>query len=61
MRLSRTDLLPVMVIIGGGAVGVLASGSLLLSSRAAHVRAPLPFVVQSDDLLYIWFSVKNLT
>ena len=31
MRLSRTDLLPVLAIIGGGAVGVVASGTLFLS------------------------------
>ena len=31
MRPSRTELVPVLAIIGGGAVGVLASASLLLS------------------------------
>ena len=45
MRLSRTDLLPVMAIIGGGVVGVLASGSLVLSSRADYAPAPVPVVV----------------
>ncbi len=34
MRLSRTDLVPVLAIICGGALGVLTSGALVLSSRA---------------------------
>ncbi len=37
MRLSRTDLFPVLAIIGGGALGVLTSASLVLSSRSDHV------------------------
>ena len=37
MRLSRSDLVPVLAIIAGGAVSVLTSASLVLSSRADHV------------------------
>ena len=37
MRLSRTDLIPVLAIIGGGAVSVLASGVLLLGSSPNNV------------------------
>ena len=48
MRLSRTDVVPVLAIIGGGAVGVLASASLLLLSPADG--APAPQVVVSPAL-----------
>ena len=37
MRLSRTDLIPVLAIIAGGALGALPSASLVLSSRSDHV------------------------
>ena len=41
MRLSRTDLIPVLAIVAGGALGVLTSGALVLSSRADHVPVPV--------------------
>ena len=44
MRLSRTDLLPVLAIIGGGAVGLATSASLVLSSRSDYVPAPVSVV-----------------
>ncbi len=37
MRLSRTDLVPVLAIMAGGALSVLTSASLVLSSRSDHV------------------------
>ena len=42
MRLSRTDVFPVLAIIAGGAVGVFTSGALLLSSPSGDVLAPDP-------------------
>ena len=46
MRPSRTDILPVLAIIGGGAVGVLTSASVVLSSRSArHLRRTVLFGV----------------
>ena len=42
MRLSRTDLFPVLAIIAGGAVGVFASGSLLLLSPSGDLPVPDP-------------------
>ena len=45
MKLSRTDLVPVLAIIGGGALGLLASGFLVFSSRVDYVPAPVPVVV----------------
>ena len=44
MRFSRTDLIPVLAIIGGGAVSVLASGVLLLGSSPSNVPTPVPVV-----------------
>ncbi len=45
MRLSRTDLVPMLAIIGGGAFGVLTFGSfLLLWSPFNDVTAPDPVV-----------------
>ncbi len=44
MRLSRPDLVPVLAIIGGGAVGVLVSGSLVLGSSPDDVPAPVAVV-----------------
>ena len=40
MRFSRTDLVPMLAIIGGGAASVLISGSLLLWSPSDDVPAP---------------------
>ena len=45
MRLSRTDLLPVLAIIGGGAVGVLTFSPLGLWSHSHDVPAPVRVVV----------------
>ena len=47
MKFSRTDFVPVLAIICGGAVGVFASASLVLSSPADEVPAPDPVVVPS--------------
>ena len=44
MRFSRTDLIPVLAIIAGGAVGVLVSGSLLLGSSPNNVPTPVVVV-----------------
>ncbi len=41
MRLSRTDLVPVLAIICGGAVGVVTSAAVVLSSRSDYVSAPV--------------------
>ena len=48
MRLSRTDLVPVLAIIGGGAVGVATSGALVLSRGS--VRRALTLVVLTGGL-----------
>ncbi len=40
MRLSRTDLLPVLTIVAGGVIGASLSFSLLERSRSADVPAP---------------------
>ncbi len=45
MRLSRSDLFPVLTIVAGGAVGFSLSFSLLLLSRSDDVPAPDPVVV----------------
>ncbi len=42
MRLSRPDLVPVLAIIGGGAVGALTSGFLALPLVGDYVPAPGP-------------------
>jgi TonB family protein len=44
MRRSRTDLSPALTIIAGGAVGVLAFGSMVLWSLSEDVPAPDPVV-----------------
>ena len=46
MRLSRTDLVPVLAIIAGGAVGVATSASLLWSS-AEQAPVAVPAVAPS--------------
>ncbi len=51
MRLSRTDLVPMLAIIGGGAFAVLTFGSLLLLRSAPEiVPAPDPVVAPSATL-----------
>jgi hypothetical protein len=44
MRLSHSDLIPLLVIMGGGAVGVATSAALVLSLISALVSAPVPAV-----------------
>ena len=44
MRLSRTDLVPVLAIVAGGALGASLSFSLLGRSPADDVPAPEPEV-----------------
>jgi TonB family protein len=68
MRLSRTNLLPVIAIIGGGAVGVLVSGTLLFSPRADYVPVAVvsatpavsPIDAQTGTLAgIVWTGVGN--
>jgi len=47
MRLSRTDLIPVLAIVAGGAVGVATSASLVLSSRSDYA----PVAVAEADMI----------
>ncbi len=47
MRLFRSDLIPVLAIIGGGDVGVLASASQVLRSSPEDVPAPAVVVAPS--------------
>ena len=56
MRLSRTDLVPVLAIIAGSAVGVLTSGSLLLSSRSDDVPVTLSTVTVPDGQRIVYWS-----
>ena len=63
MRLSRTDLIPVLAIIAGGAVGLLTSASLVPSSPGINVRVtaartggdPVTVIVSRGDM-----SVRGL-
>ena len=48
MRLSRTDLVPMLAIIGGGTVCVLTFGSLVLRSASDDVTAPEPVVISQN-------------
>jgi hypothetical protein len=50
MRLSREDFIPVLSIMVAGAVGLFATGSLLLSSRADHIPPPVRTVVPSQPV-----------
>ena len=45
MRLSRTDLVPMMAIVAGGALGALASASLAVWSPTDDVPATAPVAV----------------
>ena len=47
MRLPRTDLVPVLAIIAGGAIGVLGFSTLILLSPSNDVPAPDPVVAPS--------------
>ena len=55
MRLSRKDLVPVLAIVAGGALGVLTSASLLLSSGddapSATVESTVRYVTMSELIL----------
>ena len=50
MRLSRTDLVPVLAIVAGGALGASLSFSLLGRSPADDVPAPDPVVAASATI-----------
>ena len=56
MRLSRTDLVPVLAIIGGGALGVVASGALVLSSRSDDAPVAVRTVVVPDGQRISYWS-----
>lgn len=45
MRLSHSDLIPLLVIMGGGAVSVVTSAALVLWLSSALVSAPVPAVL----------------
>ncbi len=47
MRLSRTDLVPVLAILCAGALGVVMSPGLVLSSPVGEAAAPVPAVWSS--------------
>ncbi len=47
MKLSRTDLVPVLAILCGGALGVFTSAGLVLSSPVEEAAAPVPAVWSS--------------
>ena len=50
MRLSRTDLLPVLTIVAGGVIGASLSFGFLALSRSDDVSAPVrPVPVRSPD------------
>lgn len=52
MRFVHEDLGPILSIIAGGAVGVLISGSFLLSARADHMAEPIQPV--SEPTQHVW-------
>ena len=56
MGLSRTDLIPVLTIIAGGAVGALTSGALVLSSRTDNVPVAIPTVIVPDGQRISYWS-----
>ena len=57
MRLSRTDLIPVLAIIAGGALGLATSASLVLSSRSDHVPvADQSVIVPDGQRISYWSS-----
>ena len=55
MRLSRTDLVPVLAIVAGGAVGLATSASLL-SSRSNDVTVVVPTAVVPDGQRISYWS-----
>ncbi len=56
MRLSRTDLVPVLAIIAGGAVGLATSAALALSSRSDHVPVADQSVIVPDGQRIVYWS-----
>ena len=64
MGLSRTDLVPVLAIICGGAVGVLTSASLLLSSLpdyvSAYASAPVRPAASPDQTSNVFLSHRDV-
>ena len=56
MRLSRTDVVPVLAILAGGAVGVLTSASLVLSSRSDYVPVADQGVIVPDGQRIVYWS-----
>ena len=47
MRLSPSDLIPLLVIMGSGAVGVVSSAALVLWMSPALASAPVPAIVEA--------------
>ena len=47
MRLSPSDLIPLLVIMGSGAVGVVSSAALVLWISPALASAPVPAIVEA--------------
>ena len=47
MRLSHSDLIPLLVIMGSGAVGVVSSAALVLWMSPALASAPVPAIVEA--------------
>ena len=41
MRLARADILPLLAIMGGGAVGLVTSAALVFSARTDYASAPV--------------------
>ena len=50
MRLSHSDLIPLLVIMGSGAVGVVSSAALVLWMSPALASAPVPAIVEAAPL-----------
>ena len=57
MRLSRTDLVPVLAIVAGGLIGASLSFSFLGQSPADDVLVPDPVVVPSPTLQTVRIEV----
>ena len=57
MRLSRTDLVPVLAIVAGGLIGASLSFSFLGQSPADDVLVPDQVVVPSPTLQTVWIEV----
>ena len=57
MRLSRTDLIPVLAIVAGGLIGASLSFSFLGQSPADDVLVPDPVVVPSPTVQTVRIEV----